>query len=220
MHRAPTAPTAVAENIRDSILQGDVAPGTRLDEVRLGRALGVSRNTLREAFRLLAHDNLVEHRPHRGVFVRTTSPRQASEIYAVRRMVQVGALREFAAAVPATPGRPSVSAAAIAPVEAAVAAAEHARSVGDWRTVGTMNGTFHLALAALAENTVVDRVMAGLIAEMRLVFPSVGTPDEVHERYLDANRRILELVRSGELVRAADALDDYLVATAAHLVVH
>ena len=46
-------------------------PGVQLSEVALAQQYGVSRNTLREAFRLLARDGLVEHVPHRGVFVRT-----------------------------------------------------------------------------------------------------------------------------------------------------
>lgn len=50
----------------------------------MAEALGVSRKTLREAFRLLAHERLVVHEPHRGVAVRTLD---AADIYAIRRLV-------------------------------------------------------------------------------------------------------------------------------------
>ncbi|GAB3708528.1 GntR family transcriptional regulator [Mariniluteicoccus flavus] len=212
MEHAASAATTVADEIRQEVLAGNLPPGARLDEVSLGAAHGVSRNTLREAFRLLAHDRLVEHRPHRGVFVRTIDEAEAHEIYAVRRMVEVGALRELAAhaGIP-TPVE-------IARIEDAVGAAERARDAGDWATVGTMNGSFHLALTALAGNRVVDRLMSILVTEIRLFFLTAGTPDEVHDRYLDENRRILELVRAGDLPRAAVALETYLLDAERHLV--
>ena len=55
------------------ITEGDLAPGTRLNERALGVRLGVSRTPLREAFRLLAAQGLIEHMPNRGVQVVTLS---------------------------------------------------------------------------------------------------------------------------------------------------
>lgn len=206
-----SAAEAVAESIRESVLRGALPPGTRLDEVRLGAEQGVSRNTLREAFRLLAHDQLVVHRPHRGVFVRTIARREAHEIYAARRMLEVGALRELAERNPAEP-------AGLVRVTEAIEAAEQARERGEWTTVGTMNGAFHLATAALAGNTVIDRMLRILVAEIRLYFLSAGTPDEVHARYLGENRRIHDLLTAGAYTRAAVTMEVYLLTAEQHLV--
>ena len=60
----------VTEILREQIAGGLFPPGTRLSEEAIGEALGVSRNTLREAFRLLGHEQLVVHELNRGVFVR------------------------------------------------------------------------------------------------------------------------------------------------------
>ena len=207
----PPAAEAVAESIRDAVLGGQLPPGTRLDEVRLGAEHRVSRNTLREAFRLLSHDRLVVHRPHRGVFVRTIAPAEAHQIYAARRMLEVGALRELAVLDPAEP-------AGLARVGEAVEIAEQARDRGDWTVVGTMNGTFHLTVSALAGNPVVDRMLRTLVAEIRLYFLSAGTPDAVHARYLDENRGILDLVSAGAYARAAVAMETYLLRAERHLV--
>src|ERR1700685_2371399 len=59
----------VAELLRTRIMEGLFPPGTRLSEEVIGQALGVSRNTLREAFRLLCHERLAVHQMHRGIFV-------------------------------------------------------------------------------------------------------------------------------------------------------
>ena len=67
--RASTA-GRVADVLRTRITEGHLSPGTRLSEEDIGAALGVSRNTLREAFRLLGHERLLVHEFNRGVFVR------------------------------------------------------------------------------------------------------------------------------------------------------
>jgi len=48
----------LVDAVRTTILDGGLRPGTRLDETRLGVQFEVSRNTLREAFRVLAHEHL------------------------------------------------------------------------------------------------------------------------------------------------------------------
>ena len=82
----------LAASITASINIGVLVPGVQLSEVALAQQYGVSRNTLREAFRLLARDGLVEHVPHRGVFVRTMTAHDLKDIYAYRRFVELGAM--------------------------------------------------------------------------------------------------------------------------------
>ncbi|WP_170185552.1 GntR family transcriptional regulator [Lapillicoccus jejuensis] len=221
----PPALDAVVDRLRQSVLDGLRRPGDRLDETRLGRELGVSRNTLREAFRVLAHEHLLEHRPHRGVFVRRLGAREARDVYATRRLLECGALREAAvraAEVAADPVRAQRLHAEWVPVLAdvggAVAAGEEARATGEWEAVGTANGRFHLALARLAGNDVVDRTLRGLLTEMRLLFVDVAGARAVHEPYLEDNARIAALVAAGELVRAAVVLEEYLLRAERHLV--
>lgn len=66
---AVTLPATVAEQLRDLITEGAIAPGARLNERVLGERLGVSRTPLREAFRLLAAEGLVLLQPNRGAQV-------------------------------------------------------------------------------------------------------------------------------------------------------
>ncbi|NGM87606.1 GntR family transcriptional regulator [Parapusillimonas sp. SGNA-6] len=68
-----TLPTAVADRLREMIIQGELAPGTRLNERALCDRLQVSRTPLREAFRLLAADGLVQLQPNRGAQVTALS---------------------------------------------------------------------------------------------------------------------------------------------------
>jgi DNA-binding GntR family transcriptional regulator len=90
---ARTTTGAQAERVlRELILDGALTPGTRLREVQLAAALGVSRNTLREALRGLAEQGLVTHHPHRGVVVTDLSAADVDDLYALRRVIELAAL--------------------------------------------------------------------------------------------------------------------------------
>ena len=64
-----TLPNAVADQLRELIIEGVLQPGVRLNERALCDRLQVSRTPLREAFRLLNADGLIEIQPNRGAQV-------------------------------------------------------------------------------------------------------------------------------------------------------
>lgn len=197
--RASTA-GRVAEILRLHVTEGRLPPGTRLSEEDIGAALGVSRNTLREAFRLLAHERLLVHEFNRGVFVRRLTVADVHDLYRFRRLVEAGALR----ACPAD--------AALDDVRRAVEEGEAAAAEGRWVDVGTANMRFHQSLAALSGSPRVEEAMRHVLAELRLVFHVMAAPQTFHEPYLADNRRILDLLESGEPDAAATALERYLTA--------
>jgi DNA-binding GntR family transcriptional regulator len=78
-----STPERVADAISKGILQRRYAVGQRLVEIDLIRDLGVSRSTLREAFRILATSGVIELTPHRGAVIRTLTPDDARNLMAV-----------------------------------------------------------------------------------------------------------------------------------------
>ena len=80
-----------ADRLRDLIVQGRLAAGSRLNERLLAAQLGVSRTPLREAFKVLATEGLVELLPNRGAIVSQMDPVRLSESLAV-----MGALEALA----------------------------------------------------------------------------------------------------------------------------
>jgi len=220
------AAEAVVDTLRATIFDGKLRPGDRLDETTWVTRLDISRNTLREGFRVLAHEHLVEHLPNRGVFVRRLSPKEARDVYRTRRLLECGALHESAHRLAAVPSLSPTDRQAfeddwqssLSAIRAAVDAGVRAEADADWGAVGTANGRFHLALAGLAGNDVIDRTLRSLLTEIRLLFLVVAAAQDVHERYLDDNLHVTALVEAGELVRASIALEDYLLRAEQHLV--
>jgi DNA-binding GntR family transcriptional regulator len=221
-----SAASRTADALRTAVFEGDLRPGQRLDEAGLGARLSVSRNTLREAFRLLGHEHVVEHVPHRGVFVRRLSLTEASDLYQTRRLLECGAVREAAVLHrTAATWDPVVRhdferrwADSVEAVDAAARAGLDAAARGDFEAVGTANGRFHLALASLAGNAVLDRTLRTVLTEMRLLFVVVADPRSVHEPYVEANLGIAGLVSAGETTRAALQLEEYLLSAQQHLI--
>ena len=70
----------VAERLRLLIDSGELAPGTRLNEIELCNTMGVSRTPLREAIRSLATEGLIELQPNRGAIVSIVSQEDVTEI--------------------------------------------------------------------------------------------------------------------------------------------
>jgi len=80
-----------ADRLRDLIVQGRLVAGTRLNERLLTAELGLSRTPLREAFKVLATEGLVELLPNRGAIVSQIDATRLSESLAV-----MGALEALA----------------------------------------------------------------------------------------------------------------------------
>lgn len=83
----------VVERLRDLIIEGRLAPGTRINEVQVGAMLGVSRTPLREAIKTLAREGLVENVPSRGAVVRRFSERDVAQILEVLKALEQLAAR-------------------------------------------------------------------------------------------------------------------------------
>src|SRR5690606_6918904 len=69
--------------LREMILSGELAPGERLREVAISGRLGMSRTPVREAFRTLAAEGLVELLPNRSVVVAELNESESIDVFAV-----------------------------------------------------------------------------------------------------------------------------------------
>jgi len=78
----------VVTELRQAILSGRLKPGERLVEGRLADELGVSRNPVREAIRVLASEGLIEVTARRGAAVATMTEQEARETIELRALLE------------------------------------------------------------------------------------------------------------------------------------
>ena len=79
--------------LRNGIVNGDLAPGTRLKETDLVSDLAVSRTPIREALNQLSKEGLVEIIPRKGTFVKQWNKEEAQEILLIREALESLAAR-------------------------------------------------------------------------------------------------------------------------------
>lgn len=194
----PSVADRVADELRLQLAEGILLPGTRLTESTIAEDLGVSRNTVREAFAELASERLVVRHPNRGVFVARLEPGDIHDVYTVRRTIEVSAIRSG--------GSPE----AVAAVRAAVEEGKLAAAANDDEGLGTANQHFHGAIVALAGSRRLNTIMSQVLAEMRLFFHKATLDANFYSGYLKDNEEICVALESGELERAAELLLAYL----------
>jgi DNA-binding GntR family transcriptional regulator len=139
LRRPDTLTTAVASYIKDAIVRGEFAPGTRLNEVALAADLDTSRGTVREALRTVADRGLIQVIPRRGVFVSQLSVRATWEISSLRALLEPYAAR---LALEASGSDPAM----LAEVRAAFEDLRRAVTTADPSTVADADVAFHRAV--------------------------------------------------------------------------
>lgn len=78
----------VVDALRKAIVDGRLAPGTRLIERELIDLTGVSRTVIREALRQLESESIVETIPNKGPIVRRLTREEAVDLYAIRAVLE------------------------------------------------------------------------------------------------------------------------------------
>jgi DNA-binding GntR family transcriptional regulator len=194
----PSVADRVAAELRLQLAEGMLLPGARLTESTIAEELGVSRNTVREAFAELAAERLVVRHPNRGVFVASLGPGDIHDVYTVRRAIEASAIRGGG-----SPER-------VAAVRAAVEEGKAAAAVNDDEALGNANQHFHGAIVALAGSRRMNTIMSQVLAEMRLFFHKATVEADFYRGYLADNEEICAALEAGELDRAGGLLLDYL----------
>ena len=189
----------LARRIRALLISGELAPGQRLSEAAFSDRFDVSRNSLREAFRLLTKDGLLRHEANRGVFVAVPSMASIIDIYRVRRMLECGALRQ------AWPQHPATRA-----MREAVDMGRQQQGQRNWVGVGSANMTFHAAVIDLSDSARLNEFYARIAAELRLCFGLLNDQEHLHSPFVDMNDAITTLLENSEPHKAAAEMETYL----------
>lgn len=182
--RRPSAAEQAAEAVRDLILSRTLAPGETLRETELAAALGISRNTLREALRMVSREGLIVQGARRVATVATLTLEDVDDVIATRTLFECGAVDLI--------GRPAPD---LTRLREALAVLQHAPET-NWQSVIDADRQFHSELVGLAGSARLTTAYAQLDAEIRRTmsvttraYAYLGDLQAEHADILDALER-------------------------------
>lgn len=202
--RAPTRTEKVQSALRRAILEQRLTPGTRLPEDAIGEAFGASRTIAREALGRLATEGLVELIPNRGAFVANPSLEEGRGIFVIRAALERAMVRQLA-------GR--IDAGAVARLTQMVEAETRLAEKSDVEAI-RLAGEFHLYLASLTGNSLLQRYLVEIISRCSLVMTMYGRP---HSADCGAreHKAIVDALVAKDFARAGDLMEQHVEDVAA-----
>ncbi|MGN2390486.1 GntR family transcriptional regulator [Pelomicrobium sp. G1] len=200
IHRRPLH-HEVAARLRDMIIQGELAPGARLNERVLCQQLGISRTPLREALKVLATEGLVELLPNRGAVVTQLTLRAVREIFEV-----MGALERLAGELACR----NATDADIAEIRALhyQMMAHYAR--GDLAGYFRYNQQIHIKLVECTGNATLAATYRNLNAHVRRARYMANLSRERWDKAVQEHEEILDALVKRDSARLQGLLQDHL----------
>ena len=192
----------VIDQLRDRIVQGGLAPGTRLNERVLCEQLGISRTPLREAIKMLATEGLVELLPNRGAIV---TPLKAANI--ADTLAVMGSLESLAGELACA----NADEAEIAEIRALhfEMLAHHAR--GDLAGYFKYNQLIHLRIIEASGNPVLTNTYRQLNANVRRARYMANLSRERWDAAVREHEEILSALAARDAARLKRLLAEHLV---------
>lgn len=172
---------ALAQRLRDEIAEGKLLPGQAIPQEEISARFGVSRSPLREALRQLEAEGAIEYRANRGAVVATIDAESLRQVYAIRRMLEAGAI-ELAL--------PRIDTKIIAKLRKLDTAL---RGEKDERVFVKLHHEFHSSIYDLAANPLLSKaihehtIKVGRIPDVGLIVKGIAACSKAdHARLLDA----------------------------------
>lgn len=191
----------VYSNIKEAILDLRLKPGSPLVEDELARQLGTSKTPVRDALLTLERDGLVVKIPYKGTYVSEVSVRDATEIFALRAVLEGLAARLAARHLPP---------AQLDRAEQLLNQADEALARGDRQAASRLGAQFHGLIHGHADNRRLKPMLDKLDEQfVRLRHLS----DRVEGRLVKSSgehRRILAALRTGDPEQSEAAMRAHL----------
>ncbi len=196
---------SVAQNLRIHIIEGELAPGQKLNELELAERLGISRPPLREAFRILENAHLIVSIPRKGCYVTEVSADSCREIYEEREMIECFAVELLQAK--GIRELPEVGAALEVTADLPMPTSSDAYEKFDYLKA---IADFHIRLVESAGNSRLNHCYHAL-------FPSLARYQSMYtyipglmNRSQEIHEKILGLIERGDYDRAKEVLRSHI----------
>ena len=197
----PSMGDAIAQELARQIFNGSIPVGTRLREVELAEAFGVSRQSLRAGLAQLVHEGLLHRAPHRGVWVPRLTTEDLEDVYRVRLLLE----GEAARFITLHPERISV-------LDEALARLRRVPDDAQWGTTMESHLAFHLSLVDSVGSTRLSRAYRQIWSEawLGLVASRDHAVQATPRGQADSHAALIDVFRQGDPDRSAAAVHQHM----------
>jgi DNA-binding GntR family transcriptional regulator len=192
----------VVRRLREGILHGRFAPGQRLIARDVMEHIGISRGPVREAFRRLAAEGLIDVVPNRGAVVRRMSRRQVSNLFQIRECLEGLAARLAALHIDEVDNR-----AQFTEVWAKVRPRGEAMA---WNTFIEHNRLYHMTIVRIGGNEQLCELIDNLQLPMMMLQVGLAMRPEHTEISHTAHVAIAEAILDGDAQAAEAAMQEHM----------
>lgn len=179
--------------VREAIVDGTLAPGSKVSERTLAAAFGISPQPIREALRRLEGEGMVECRPRSGTFVAQ---------FTVEQLVDMGRIRAALEGVAAGIAARRATLSDIKTLVEHLSAMQDATSLKDSAALADANDAFHLTLHGITENAILIRSLQALRAYFHFGSRRVLGTEEQHLQALAEHTAIVAAITEHNTERA------------------
>lgn len=184
------------------ILDGVLKPGERLRESVLAEDLGLSRNTVREAVRIVQAAGLIRHLPNRGAIVWDPSDAEIMDVYNARFHLETTAARSISESTSLTE------------VHAAMEEFRAALKTGNPKLIVEKDLAIHSAIVGLLGSQKLSSFYQQLVVELRYFMFILSTEKHEYEQpdALEAeHERILAALETRDPALAEKVVADTII---------
>ena len=199
--RRSTAAQQLAAGLATRIVAGAFAPGDRLRESAIAAELGVARNTVREAVRILELSGLVRYEVNRGAVVISPTPEKVEALYAARERLETAAVSH------------PTQASELAVLRKAYDQLVDAAASHDPMKIVDVDLAFHRAIVSMLHSSRIDEFYAELMVELRFYLTVLSLEDREFEHpddILAEHQVILQAIESGDTATAVRQVSHHI----------
>ena len=194
----------IADVVRERILKGEYEIGEKIKENQIATELKVSRTPIREAFKLLENEGLIDYIPNRGCFAKGFTKQDVDDIYAVREALEELAVRWAVARIT----EPELLA-----LEERVDLMEFYTKKKDKKKVLELNTSFHEVIYASARSRFLAQVLRSYKEYIEKTRKSIFYEQSYLEGILSEHRAIFEAIKDRDEERVVEAISKHLEAS-------
>jgi DNA-binding GntR family transcriptional regulator len=191
----------IVDHIRRAIFSGKFIPGSKLKEKEISEWIGVSRMPVREAFRILEAQGLIEIEPNKGAKVPVISLEDLEEIYEARVLLEVYCLRKFVSLI---------SEQDLAVIEEICDKMEAALEKKDPLAYFDHSFDFHKYYISHCQNKLLESIFLRMENSIRCLQFRLDKKQEFYRNSLKEHRQILQALRAKDADRCEKLIRHHL----------